>query len=190
MKDFDDDVRFLKKSREYQDFTFCSTDDSITAYHLAIDAGIARIKECILLTKPFMSHLVLEVLQFLSLNTSIELHDLSLLICIYLKTSLIIAGTSNFDIQVIKELLNICYISPRGRPKYTANILKVAHLLRYTSNSTYQLLKKYILLPSQSLLRSLKSPSIDNCKALSALRDNDLFGNDMVLLLDEMYLQP
>ena len=45
-------------------------------------------------------------------------------------------------------------------------------------------------MPSQSLLRSLKSPSIDSCKALSTLRDNDLIGNDVVLLLDEMYLQP
>ena len=98
--------------------------------------------------------------------------------------------TSDFDIQVIKEFINVCYISPRGRPKYTANIFKFALLLRYTSNSAYQLLKKYIPLPSQSLLRSLKSPSIDNCKALSALRDNDLIENDMVLLLDEMFLQP
>ena len=93
IKDFDDVIRFLKKSPEYQDFTFRSTEDSITAYHLVIDAGIARIKECISIDKAFHITLSLKVLQFLSLNTSIELQDLSLLICIYLKTSLIIAGT-------------------------------------------------------------------------------------------------
>ena len=40
-------------------------------------------------------------------------------------------------------------------------------MLRYTSNSAYNFLKKYIPLPSNSLLRKLKSPSIDNCQALN-----------------------
>ena len=53
IRHFDDVARFLKKSPEYQDFTFHSTEDSITAYHLVIDAGIARIKECISINKAF-----------------------------------------------------------------------------------------------------------------------------------------
>ena len=192
IKDFDDVTRFLKKSPEYKDFTFCSTEDSITAYHLVIDAGIARIKECISINKAFRVTLSFEgspvpLPEYIDRATGSKLTHLYLLENLpnYCRNV-----TSNFDIQVIKELLNICYISPRGRPKYTANILKFALLLRYTSNSAYQLLNKYIPLPSQSLLRSLKSPSIDSCKALSTLRDNDLIGNDIVLLLDEMYLQP
>ena len=192
IKDFDDVTRFLKKSPEYQDFTFRSTEYSITAYHLVIDAGIARVKECISIDKAFHITLSFEgspvpLPEYIDRATGSKLTHLYLLENLpnYCRNV-----TSNFDIQVIKELLNICYISPRGRPKYTANILKFALLLRYTSNSAYQLLKKYIPLPSQSLLRSLKSPSIDSCKALSTLRDNDLIGNDVVLLLDEMYLQP
>ena len=192
IKDFDDVTMFLKKSPEYQDFTFRSTEYSITAYHLVIDAGIARVKECISIDKAFHITLSFEgspvpLPEYIDRATGSKLTHLYLLENLpnYCRNV-----TSNFDIQVIKELLNICYISPRGRPKYTANILKFALLLRYTSNSAYQLLKKYIPLPSQSLLRSLKSPSIDSCKALSTLRDNDLIGNDVVLLLDEMYLQP
>ena len=192
IKYFDDVTRFLKKSPEYKDFTFCSTEDSITAYHLVIDAGIARIKECISINKAFRVTLSFEgfpvpLPEYIDRATGSKLTHLYLLENLpnYCRNV-----TSNFDIQVIQELLNICYISPRGRPKYTANILKFALLLRYTSNSAYQLLNKYIPLPSQSLLRSLKSPSIDSCKALSTLRDNDLIGNDIVLLLDEMYLQP
>ena len=192
IRHFDDVARFLKKSPEYQDFTFHSTEDSITAYHLVIDAGIARIKECISINKAFRVTLSFEgspvpLPEYIARATGSKLTHLYLLENLpnYCRNI-----TSKFDIQVIKELLDICYISPRGRPKYTANILKFALLLRYTSNSAYQLLKKYIPLPSQSLLRSLKSPSIDSCKALSTLRDNDLFGNDIILLLDEMYLQP
>ena len=52
-------------------------------------------------------------------------------------------------------------------------------------------LKKYIPLPSNSLLRKLtKSPSTDNCQALQRLRDTNCIGNDIVILLDEMHLQP
>ena len=49
---------------------------------------------------------------------------------------------------------------------------------------------KYIPLPSNSLLRKLKSPSIDNCQALQCLRDTNCIDNDIALLLDEMHLQP
>ena len=86
--------------------------------------------------------------------------------------------------------MNICYICPLSRPKYTANVLKFAFFFLYTSNSAHQLLKQYIPLPSKSLLRSLKSLTLNNCKELSALRDNNLIGNNILLLLDEMCSQP
>ena len=35
----------------------------------------------------------------------------------------------------------------------------------------------------------LKSHTIDSIKALGTLRNNSLIGNDVVILLDEMYLQ-
>ena len=63
-------------------------------------------------------------------------------------------------------------------------------MLRYTSNSAYNFLKKYIPLPSNSLLRKLKSPSIDNCQTLQCLRDTNCIGNDIAIFLDEMHLQP
>ena len=63
-------------------------------------------------------------------------------------------------------------------------------MLRYTSNSAYNFLKKYIPLPSNSLLRKLKSPSIDNCLALQCLHDTNCIGNDIAILPDEMHLQP
>ena len=71
----------------------------------------------------------------------------------------------------------------------THHRLCVSLLLRYTSNSAYSFLKKYIPLPSNSLLRKLKFPSIDNCQVLQVLRDQNLIGNDIAILLDEMHLQ-
>ena len=96
---------------------------------------------------------------------------------------------SKYDVDIIKELIQLCYFSPRGRPKYSSQVVRFSLLLRYTSNSAYSFLKKYIPLPSNSLLRKLKSPSIDNCQALQVLRDQNLIGNDIAILLDEMHLQ-
>ena len=67
--------------------------------------------------------------------------------------------------------------------------MRFSLLLRYTSNSAYSFLKKYIPLPNNSLLRKLKSPSIDNCQALQVLRVQNFIGNDIAILLDEMHLQ-
>ena len=61
--------------------------------------------------------------------------------------------------------------------------------MRYTYNSAYRYLKRFLPLPSYSLLRKLKSQKIDTSKALCSLRDNLLFSDDVVLLLDEMYIQ-
>ena len=72
---------------------------------------------------------------------------------------------------------------------YSSSALRFALLLRSTSNSGYNFLKKHLPLPSETLLKSLKSNSIQGGNALSGLRDNDLIGNDVVLLLDEMHLQ-
>ena len=47
----------------------------------------------------------------------------------------------------------------------------------------------FLPLPSYSLLHKLNSQDIDTTKALVTLRNNQQFGNDVVLLLDEMYLQ-
>ena len=128
IKDFDDVIRFLKKSPEYQDFTFRSTEDSITAYHLVIDAGIARIKECISIDKAFHVTLSFEgspvpLPEYIDRATGSKLTHLYLLENLpnYCRNV-----TSNFDIQVIKELLNICYIRPRGRPSSSVQIGKAS----------------------------------------------------------------
>ena len=97
---------------------------------------------------------------------------------------------SDCDVDVIKELIQLCYYSPCGGPKYSSQVLRFSLMLRYTSNSAYNFNKKYIPLPSNSLLRKLKSPSIDNCQALHCLRDTNCIDNDIALLLDEMHPQP
>ena len=97
--------------------------------------------------------------------------------------------SKDFEIDVIRELIRLAYYSPKGRPKYSSNAIRFALILRYTSNSAYNFLKKYLPLPSETLLKNLKSNSVQAINALSGLRDNNLIGNDVVLLLDEMHIQ-
>ena len=44
-------------------------------------------------------------------------------------------------------------------------------------------------MPSERLLKKLNSHTINSSKALCTLRNKSLIGNDVVILLDEMYLQ-
>ena len=97
--------------------------------------------------------------------------------------------THNYDIEPLKDLLQLVYYSPKGKCKYSTSTLRFALQLRYTSNAAYNLLRQYLPLPSQRLLRCSKSDSIDSIKALSKFREDGFFGNDVVILLDELNLQ-
>ena len=74
-------------------------------------------------------------------------------------------------------------------PVYSANMIRYALLLRYSSLQTYKLLKEEFKLPSVSLLRRLTAGKIDALKAAKLLRENGSISDDVILILDEMFLQ-
>ena len=59
-------------------------------------------------------------------------------------------------------------------------------LLRHTFAQSYRLLLKKFPLPSLFLLEKLHNCEVD---AVKALREGDKITKDIVLMLDEMYLQ-
>ena len=188
---FQDVVDFLEKSPEFASFKLHIEDSFVTAYHLVIRSGLASVKECITIYTYFQVKLSFENSQiplpsYIQNSTD---HKLTHLDALENLPSYCRNFNSKYDVDVIKELIQLCYFSPRGRPKYSSQVLRFSLMLRYTSNSAYSFLKKYIPLPSNSLLRKLKSPSIDNCHALQFLRDSNFIGNDVAILLDEMHLQ-
>ena len=65
---------------------------------------------------------------------------------------------------------------------YSANIIRFNLLLRYISNQMCKVLQEDFPLPSKSLLRKLKYTQLLHEKNGSASKD-------IVLMLDEMYLQ-
>ena len=94
----------------------------------------------------------------------------------------------NFDIDPVKEILNLCNYSPKACT-YSSHVLRFALQLRYISHAAYIILHRHMSLPSVRLLSKLKSNSIDSVKALCKLRYEGCIGNDVALLLDEMHLQ-
>ena len=188
---FQDVIEFLEDAPEYSSLKLHIEDTFVTAYNLAISSGVADVKECITIYTDFQVKLTYEgsPIPLPSYNLNSTDHKLTHLDALEKLPNYCRNFDSKFDIDVIKELIHLRYFSPRGRPKYSSQVLRFSLMLRYTSNSAYNLLKKYIPLPSYSLLRKLKSPSIDNCQALKFLRDSNSIGNDIAILLDEMHLQ-
>ena len=191
IKSFPDVVEFIKHSEEYKDFQFDVSNNNITTYRIVICSGIATVKECIHIDDNINVKLSYEGCH-IPLPNYIDRAEGSRLTSLNMLSNLPVhcrnvEGTC--ETNVIKELLQLQYYNPKGRPPYSTSVLRFALIMRYTSNSAYQYLKNFLPLPTNSLLCKLKSQSIDTSKGLVLLRDNSLFSDDAVLLLDEMYIQ-
>ena len=93
-----------------------------------------------------------------------------------------------FPDDLLKELHQIRYYKPKGRPKYSTALLRFALQLRYTSAAAYRKLLEHFPLPSMDLLKKLKEGGIDPLKAAKRLLDDEKIDSDVLLLADEMYL--
>ena len=90
---------------------------------------------------------------------------------------------------ILKEINNIQFYKSSGRPKYSTTMIRFSLLLRYSSCQTYKLLLEQLPLPSLSLLKQLSSGSIDSMKTVKVLLEKEVISSDIVLIIDEMYLQ-
>ena len=68
-------------------------------------------------------------------------------------------------------------------------MLRYALLLRYTSVQAYKLLLQQFPLPSLSVLKKLTEGEIEPLKAAKVSLEQGNIGTNVVLLLDEVYLQ-
>jgi hypothetical protein len=88
--------------------------------------------------------------------------------------------------EILEEVKQLKF---QKSPVYSANMIRYALLLRYSSLQTYKLLKEEFKLPSVSLLRRITAGKIDALKTAKLLRENGSISDDVILILDEMYLQ-
>ena len=95
--------------------------------------------------------------------------------------------TKNIPSEIFSELQEIRFKKPVDRPKYSVNLLRYAFLLRYSSAQAYKLLLEQFPLPSLSLLKKLNKGGMEPAKAVKVLLDQGKIGEDVVLLLGEIY---
>ena len=91
--------------------------------------------------------------------------------------------------EILDELNKRKYFKPQGRPPFSPKVLRYALILRHTSLQAYKLLLEQFPLPSLSLLNKLQTGGVDAIKAIKLLREKGELSQDVILMLDEMYLQ-
>ena len=91
--------------------------------------------------------------------------------------------------SLLDELSKLKNIQPKGRPPFSAEVMRFALRLRYTSRQAYDALLEEFPLPSLSLLQKLSKGGKDSMKAVKLLYEKGEIDKDVVLLLDEMHLQ-
>ena len=70
---------------------------------------------------------------------------------------------------IFEELQQIKF---QKKPIYSANVIRYALMLRYSSLQVYKLLLEEFYLPSLSLLHKISKGKIDALKSLKILREN------------------
>ena len=107
----------------------------------------------------------------------------------YLQKVAVDKSNEDGSMSIMDELEQRKHMQPKGRPPYSAAVIRYALLLRYTSAQAYRQLLKEFPLPSFSLLSKIQRGGVDSIKALKCLREKGKISEDLVLMADEMYLQ-
>ena len=68
-------------------------------------------------------------------------------------------------------------------------MIRFALLLKYTSAAAYKIIQQHLPLPPTSLLEKLRSSKVDSLKAAKLLKEQNKISTDVVVMVDEMYLQ-
>ena len=99
-----------------------------------------------------------------------------------------LSGYGEDENKIIAEMSKIHY-SAKGRPPYSSDMIRFAVMLRYTFGQAYKLMLETLPLPSISALRKLRKGNIDSMKALKLLLETGRIAKNVIMLVDEMYLQ-
>ena len=86
-------------------------------------------------------------------------------------------------------MLDIYNYQAKGRPPYSSATIRFALHLRYTSLQSYKLLLEKFPLPSISTLHRIQAGGVDSLKGAKKLREKGHISSDVILMVDEMFLQ-
>ena len=83
----------------------------------------------------------------------------------------------------------IQHYSAKGRPLYSSDMIRFTVMICYTYGQAYKLMLETLPIPSISTLRKLKKGNIDSMKAVKLLLETGQISKDVIMMVDEMYLQ-
>lgn len=120
---------------------------------MEIDSGIAQVRECIHITSDLHVKLSYQsspipLPDYIAKSAASKITSLDMLTNLsnYCRNF-----SNNYDIEPVKELLNLCNYQPKSC-KYSFHVIRFALQLRYTSHAAYKFLHRHIPLPSERLL--------------------------------------
>jgi len=102
---------------------------------------------------------------------------------------LLTVGEKHDECSIANELDLREFYQPKGSPQFSSKMIRFTLLLQYTSATAYRIVKEHLPLPSSSLLEKLRSGKLDALKAACLLKTQNKISEDVMLLVDEMYLQ-
>ena len=91
--------------------------------------------------------------------------------------------------SLLNEMLDISNHQAKGRPPYSSAMIRFALHMRYTSLQSYKLLLEKFPLPSISTLHRIQAGGVDSLKAAKKLPEKGHISSDVILMVDEMFLQ-
>ena len=91
--------------------------------------------------------------------------------------------------QLLIEMGNQQHYKTKAHVPFSAELIRLALLLRYTSAQAYKLLQENFPLPFLSLLQKLRKGNLNALKVCTYLRENGKLSNDITVMVDEMYLR-
>ena len=198
LKDFQnkDLIRYLSdlnESHAPQGFSFKKGEGHVIYYNLKFDdeSGFPNIFESIKIDEEL--HVKLQqngcpvpLPDFFVKGTSAKLTSCGAILNLasYLKNK-----DENDVYPFLDELRMRKNFKPQGRPPFSSSVIRYALLLRHTSLQSYRLLLQRFPMPSLSLLDKIHAGGIDVLKAVKLLRERGEISEDVMVLVDEMYLQ-
>ena len=96
---------------------------------------------------------------------------------------------STNEYSILSELENRKMYKPKGKPPFSSEMIRFALLARHTSAQAYRLRLEKFPLPSFSTLAKIQKGGIDVLKAVKLLMEKGEISRDIILMVDEMYLQ-
>ena len=170
-------------------YSFIKYDDHAVFYKLVVDSNsipvvtkFIRVDDQLRVKLFFYKSLPFPLLQWFRYGQNCILTHKSMLenFSTYIRTE----GEDNA--YILDELRELKF---QKRLIYSAKIIRYALLLRFTSIQAYKMLLNEFPLPSLSLLEKISKGGVDPIKSAKLLLEKEKISKDVVLMIDEMYLQ-